>query len=352
MYGARNVKDELKILIVDGFDRTESSGSCHQTWHDFAVLYGKAIAENDFGFETAANDAILDSSIVLEDYDAVMWLLGDESFVDETFDSVEQNILKSYLEQGGNLFVSGSEIAWDLDRDGNTGSTIADQNFLNDYLKVDFAGNDADLLAVTGVQGTIFAGLDFGFGTVPYDEDSPDYIVPVGNNSIANLKYNSDKIAAIQFEGVFGAGVKPGKMVYFGFPFETITILEDRNEVMARILSYFFPTTLVDKKEETPTDFVLFQNYPNPFNPNTTISYRLPKPSRVTISVLNTLGQNIRTLVDERKSAGRITITWDGLNNQSLPVTSGLYLIQMHAFGLGKDLNYTFKKNIRMTLIR
>ena len=353
VYGSSNVKPEFKILIVDGFDRTEASGSWHQPWHDFALLYGKAIAENDFGFETAANDAILDSSIVLEDYDAVMWLLGDESFVDETFDSVEQNILKSYLEQGGNLFVSGSEIAWDLDRDGNTGSTIADEKFLNDYLKIDFAGNNADLLAVTGVQGTIFTGLEFGFGANPYEEDSPDFITPVGNNSIANLKYNSDKIAAIQFEGVFGAGIKPAKLIYFGFPFETITSEDNRNEVMKRILRFFFPTTLVENQEGMPpTGFALFQNYPNPFNPNTTISYRLPKPSRVTISVLNTLGQNIRTLVDERKSAGRFTITWDGLNNQSLPVTSGLYLIQMHASGLGKDLNYTFKKNIRMTLLR
>ncbi len=354
VYGSSNVKPEFKILIVDGFDRTEASGSWHQPWHDFAFLYGKAIAENNFGFETAANDVILDSSIVLENYDAVMWLLGDESFVDETFDSVEQNMVKSYLEQGGNLFVSGSEIAWDLDQDGNTtGSTNDDENFLNDYLKVDFAGNDADLLAVTGVQGTIFEGLDLEFGAVPYEEDSPDFINPVGNNTLANIKYNSNKIAAIQFEGVFGAGVKPGKMVYFGFPFETVTSEDTRSEVMKRILRFFFPTTLVENKEGTPpTGFALFQNYPNPFNPTTAISYRLPFPSRVKIVVLNVLGQKIRTLVDAGKSAGIFTETWDGLNDRKVPVTSGIYLIKMQANAAEAGLNRVFEKTVRMTLLR
>lgn len=353
VYGSNNIRPEFKILIVDGFDRTETTGSWQVHWHDFATFYGMAISENNFGYETVANEAVIDSSIALEDYDAVMWFLGDESNTDETFSSDEQSKIESYLQQGGCLFVSGSEIAWDLDRDSSAPeTTIEDENFLNNYLKVNFAGNDAELLAVTGEQGSIFEGLSFDFGIQPYEEDSPDFIMPVGNNTIVNLKYDDDKIAGIQFEGTFGEGSETAKLVYFGFPFETITNESERIEVMARILDFFFPTTPVAQAEMSPTSFALFQNYPNPFNPSTTISYNVPFSSHVTISVLNSLGQKIRTLVDVRKPIGFFKETWDGLNDHDLPVTSGLYLINMVATEVGKGPSQVFEKTMKMTLVR
>jgi len=75
-----------------------------------------------------------------------------------------------------------------------------------------------------------------------------------------------------------------------------------------------------------PRQLSLEQNYPNPFNPTTTIRYGLPHSSRVNLRIINTRGQTVRTLVDEEKSAGWYTVTWDGKNESGQQVSSGIYL--------------------------
>jgi hypothetical protein len=52
------------------------------------------------------------------------------------------------------------------------------------------------------------------------------------------------------------------------------------------------------------TDFGLYQNYPNPFNPATVIKYQLPVDGNVKISLFNSIGEEIKTLVNENKQAG------------------------------------------------
>ncbi len=53
-----------------------------------------------------------------------------------------------------------------------------------------------------------------------------------------------------------------------------------------------------------PDKYELTQNYPNPFNPVTTISYGLPDDGIVTFKVYDMLGREVKTLVDEMKTAG------------------------------------------------
>jgi len=56
----------------------------------------------------------------------------------------------------------------------------------------------------------------------------------------------------------------------------------------------------------------LAQNYPNPFNPLTAIRYQLSTVSNVDLSLFNTLGQKVATLVSKRQAAGNYRIEWDG----------------------------------------
>jgi hypothetical protein len=73
----------------------------------------------------------------------------------------------------------------------------------------------------------------------------------------------------------------------------------------------------INYRPPMPDFYYLSQNYPNPFNPNTKIIYELPLPGIVTLKVFDLLGQEIRTLINEEKSAGKYEIEFssDGLSS-------------------------------------
>ena len=78
-----------------------------------------------------------------------------------------------------------------------------------------------------------------------------------------------------------------------------------------------------------PETAELVQNYPNPFNPETVIRYNLRESGFVQVDVLNTKGQIIHTLVEERQSAGSHRVIWNGKNRQGELVSSGVYLYKL-----------------------
>ncbi len=80
-----------------------------------------------------------------------------------------------------------------------------------------------------------------------------------------------------------------------------------------------------------PEDYLLSQNYPNPFNPTTGITFALPKAETVKLSVYNTSGQLIRTLVNGFYSEGFHTVMWDATDEAGNRVTSGMYMYVLHA---------------------
>lgn len=76
-----------------------------------------------------------------------------------------------------------------------------------------------------------------------------------------------------------------------------------------------------------PAAFRLLQNYPNPFNPSTTISYEIPDRSIVTLTVYNTLGETVGTLLDrEDLPAGRYSSVFDASH-----LSSGIYFTTLTA---------------------
>ncbi len=80
-----------------------------------------------------------------------------------------------------------------------------------------------------------------------------------------------------------------------------------------------------------PLTFELKQNYPNPFNPSTVISYQIPQNEMVNLEIYNTLGEKVRTLVNEIQNPSNYNISWDGKNSSGNQLSSGVYLYRLKA---------------------
>jgi subtilisin family serine protease len=87
----------------------------------------------------------------------------------------------------------------------------------------------------------------------------------------------------------------------------------------------------VETKQQValPSDIQFLPNYPNPFSDQTTLEYVLPEPGPVRLAVYDVLGRQVRVLVDERQSAGRHTVPWNGHDESGRRMASGMYLARL-----------------------
>lgn len=83
--------------------------------------------------------------------------------------------------------------------------------------------------------------------------------------------------------------------------------------------------------EIIPSAYKLEQNYPNPFNPETVISFSLPKSGSVSIKIYDVLGNEVRTLINEERVAGKHNIYWNSTDNSGKRVSSGVYFYTISA---------------------
>lgn len=78
--------------------------------------------------------------------------------------------------------------------------------------------------------------------------------------------------------------------------------------------------TGTDDFESAPDNYMLNQNYPNPFNPETIINYSISNSGPVIMTVFNSLGQKVKTLVNEFRSPGKYSVVFNAEN-----LSSGVY---------------------------
>ena len=238
-----------KVLIVNGFDRLDRTQNPIQTAaggpvervrprqsnsYDYVAQVAAAIHAGapNLQVDSTSNEYIAAGAVDLSDYDAVFWILGEESTANRTFDAMEQAKVEAFIVGGGHFFVSGSEIGWDLDQANNG------RAFFESTLQGNYVSNDAAVYNVVGPAGGLFAGLSFSFddGSQYYDVDAPDVIAPQsGAVSVLTYGGRGGGSAATQATGTEGRG----NVVMFGFPFETITSQSMRSAVMERVIDYF-----------------------------------------------------------------------------------------------------------------
>lgn len=86
----------------------------------------------------------------------------------------------------------------------------------------------------------------------------------------------------------------------------------------------YSPEVMVDVT--APLEFSLSQNYPNPFNPVTVIKYTIPTDSKVLLTIYNTLGEKVATLVNEMQKAGRYEVEFNASK-----YSSGVYFYRIES---------------------
>jgi hypothetical protein len=109
--------------------------------------------------------------------------------------------------------------------------------------------------------------------------------------------------------------------------------------LLLQILLRPAPTTVVEQAAMTlvPKEFALYQNFPNPFasrgqhHSNTIIRFTLPESVEFSLTIYNSLGQKVRTIVNGRLPAGIYERSWDGRNNAGVRVASGIYFYRLQA---------------------
>lgn len=168
----------------------------------------------------------------------------------------------------------------------------------------------------------------------------------VGNVSLdpgefveATLTQNVPAIDPGDFNYIARAGNLPGNVFAqdsFSFTISGPTTAKAGDEIPAEWQSV--------ANAEVPEVISLHANYPNPFNPTTKISYDINTATHVNLTIYNTRGQEIKTLVDGVQSAGSKTVTWDGTNNSGQKVAGGIYLYRLQANGVVKTNKMTLLK--------
>ena len=210
-------------LIVD-----DDLGENYETYYEDALTAG------GYPYDTWDVDLREKSPdrVTLQNYRIVVWLTGDDD--DSTLTSTDRANLKSYLDAGGTLFISGQAIGFDIDRTGNTSSRA----FYYNYLHAKYKQDVTDFAILEGIlSDPIGDGLAIGIsgGDGANNQRWPNEISPYGEHATPIFTYTGNGCGAIRADN----GIH--KVVYVAFGFEAINNTEDRNTVMDRVIRWLSP---------------------------------------------------------------------------------------------------------------
>lgn len=227
--------------------------------------------------------------------------------------------LMNFMDNGGNLFISGQDIGWDVwtPASGSGHATPLSQQFYNDYMFADFVddGGTANKPLTANTGDEIFGTL--GSTAINYYYTStyfyPDQIDPIGvGTPIFYYNNNSAKVAGVRGDnGTF-------KTVYIAPGIEMLGTPANKTAIIKTAYDWFYGIT--GTEDITASTQLMGQNFPNPGNDITYVPVS-GLSEDMTFSVVDQLG---RTLIAQpvNKSTSLITVS-----TASLP--SGIYYYRL-----------------------
>lgn len=164
----------------------------------------------------------------------------------------------------------------------------------------DPASRDVYSLA-TNALDEIYAGTRYGvYRSTNHGTAWTPFLSGIGYSKVSALYCD---VTGYLFAGLDGS-TSPGA----GGLFRTVSSTDGRDTIRGSVT----------------VPYALHQNFPNPFNPGTTISYEIPGPEHVTLTVTDVLGREVAVLVNENTQSGRHQVRFDGTH-----LTSGVYFYRL-----------------------
>lgn len=215
---------------------------------DYPIVHGSAIANAGYGFVSCSVGAATAGMVNLRDYDVVDLILGKQKegkigggqsgWQYKTFPEELQKKLRTFVDHGGDLLVTGEYVASDL---YSTRSSRADQDFATQVLGVTPGESEKvrspRFFALADAQRDGFSRRNYNYNNTlnedMYIVESPDMLEPIGEGELL-----------FEFDGNNGAaGVSrvdgKSRTVVLSIPFESINGVDNRNALMKEILNFF-----------------------------------------------------------------------------------------------------------------
>jgi len=265
-------------------------------------------------FEKHADEEFINGD-TLSHYPYVIWFTGDAN---SPIASYEEDAFVDYVENGGNLILSGQYI-------GNQATS-------------------PDLSGLFGVDSYVSSVGEYGGMGVDGEPLSAGNIFLLAGadgaaNQVAPSGYVADESARVLYKyfvnmavaGTYKEHDSGGSAVLLGFGLEAV--VGELNSVSGEVILYPLLQNMgmqLSAPEEgleelIPGEYAMEVPYPNPFNPSTKISYFLPEASEVNLGVFNIMGQEVFRVLDSNRSAGNHQVNID-----MSEFSSGVYFIRLN----------------------
>lgn len=228
-HGASHSDYESKIIAGNTFD--------------FTYIHGKAIKENGFSFCSVSDESVENGGINLARYKFVDFFLGEEKKTSapkykdkiefEVFSTLMRDLISSYLNNGGKIFLSGAYIGTDLYSNPDSSGIRFANNVLKLKLKTGHAVKTGGIFSVSNTFLPINNKFEFNttLNDSIYKVEAPDELGEINGSEIL-LRYSENNFSsAVGYKDNYG-------VVILGFPFETILGEKQRNLVMKSVFNY------------------------------------------------------------------------------------------------------------------
>ena len=224
------------------------------------------------------------------------------------FTDPEAMALKSFINGGGDAFVAGQDIGWDImsNASGSHGTPEARDLYTN-YLEAQYIddGSTANNKLIANVNDSVF-GMVATSNVVDVNGGNmyPDQIAPLFD-ATPIFYYNTtlSKTGAIRT-------VKNGsKIVYFGIGMEMVQTVAVANDIISRAWHWFMGFAVGVDQNPANRILELSQNRPNPSSGNTVISFTIPSSDRVSMDLYEMNGKKVSHIMDGIYPAGNSQVT-------------------------------------------